>query len=354
MSNDINIKIGTGSAVCPSCKSDDWKSAKMIAMSSITKTSGSVSGSASGTSSDPSLFSGNFLTADHWFSKTNTIDMNVGLDVNLTTTNGLLHEIKLLMLSYNSITQIPKSPQKPKIPVEPRKIGYFEKITPVKPVMPVTPQKDQPPDITMGRTWYVDSTGGITFQTDKPINRPWYINYKEIVIFSFKFLILIAIAIAVASYNNYNFRYGAIIGLFLWVGMIVLGIPVSFFQNKWRQKKYEKLIKKNEENYRKLIKRIEKNYERDMRNYEKAFQSYTQKLQQYKMKCEQAEAQKKAETDSFSLYMEKCSEYEKEYSEYEKKYSLFVAQKNEVMKIREILWHRARLCMRCGTAYIAP
>jgi hypothetical protein len=321
MSNDINVKIGAGSSVCPSCRSDDWKSAKMIAMSSITKTSGNVSGSASGTSSDPSLFSGNFLTADHWFSKTSTVDVNVGLDVNLTTTNGLLHEIKLLMLSYNSITQIPKSPQKPKIPVEPRKIGYFEKITPVEPVMPIAPQKAKSPE--------------------PPLNRPWYIDYKEFVFGGILFSIFIAIVIA--CFDNYNFRAGGNIGLALLGFLIMYGFPVSFFQNKQRQKEYSRLLKRNKSNY-----------ERDLKNYDKALHLYVKLFRNYKIKCEQAEAQKKSEADSFSLYNKKCSEYEIQYSEYGEKYSLFVAQKNEVMKIREILWHRARLCMRCGTAYVAP
>ena len=333
MSYDINNKIGAGFSICPSCKSDDWKSAKMIALSSITKTSGYVSGLANGTISDPSIFSGNFLTADFWFSKTHTVNVNVDLEVNLTTTNGLLHEVKMLMLSYDSITQIP---EKPKVPIEPRKIGFFEKITPVDPVMPmpIAPKKAQPPNTPMDSNWYVDSNGEVTFQSGKPINRSWYINYKEIVIFSFKFSILIAIAIA--FYNNYDFKGGGVIGICLWGGMIVLGLPVSCFQNEWRQKKYERSIKK-----------IERNYERDIRNYEKASQLYTQKFEQYKMKCEQANAQQKAEFDSFCLYREKCIEYDQ-------KYLLFIAQKNEVMKIREILWHRARICMRCGTAYIAP
>jgi hypothetical protein len=293
----------------------------MIAMSSITKTSGNISGSASGTSSDPSLFSGNFLTADHWFSKTSTVNMNVDLDINLTTTNGLLHEIKLLMLSYNSITQIPKSPEKPKIPIEPRKIGYFERITPVEPLMPKVPQKAELPDL--------------------PLNQPWYVNYKEIVVDNTKFSILVTIAIT--CFNNFNLKPGVLFGL-AWCGFsIVFGFPASFFKNKQRRKEYAETLKRNDTNY-----------ERDMKNHDKALQFYVKQFQNYKIQCEKADAQQKAEADSFSLYEKKCLEYENEYSQYEKKYSLFITQKNEVMKIREILWHRARLCMRCGTAYIAP
>ena len=37
--------------------------------------------------------------------------------------------------------------------------------------------------------------------------------------------------------------------------------------------------------------------------------------------------------------------YKKQLSEYE-------ANMNEIMKARELLWERARICMRCGTAYL--
>jgi hypothetical protein len=298
--NDIEIKIGECFENCPSCKSDDWKSAKMIALSSISKTSGNLSGSAIGISELLGILAGNFFTADHWFSKKSQMNMDLNLDVNLTTTGSLLEELKLLMLSYESITKMPE------MPIEPNKIGFFDRIIPVEPQKPIEPKKIELPEL--------------------PANQAWYIHYKNMIIDAGIFVIFLAIII---GFIKSNFMLGTFIGLILWIAASILSFPLSFFQNKKNLKKHDELLKI-----------IPIQYEKELENYKAALKNYEKNFQIYLIGCDKAEKQKINEEKSFATY--------------KKNYDKYITQKNKVLKIRELLWHRARLCMRCGTAYISP
>ena len=61
------MELNKGSDVCPSCKSHEWKSARMIVMEGTTNTKGTVKGAVT----DLGRLSGGFkefLLSDRWFS----------------------------------------------------------------------------------------------------------------------------------------------------------------------------------------------------------------------------------------------------------------------------------------------
>jgi hypothetical protein len=270
----------------------------MIALSSISKTSGNVSGSAIGISELPGILAGNFFTADHWFSKKSQMNMDLNLDVNLTTTGALFEELKLLMLSYESITKMPE------MPIEPNKIGFFDRIIPVEPQKPIEPKKFELPEV--------------------PVNQAWYIHYKNMIFDAGIFVIFLAIIIGFITRD----LLGAFIGLILWIAAAILFFPLSFFQNKKNLKKHDELLKI-----------IPLQYEKEKENYKAALKNHEKNFQIYLIECEKAEKQKINEEESFATY--------------KINYDKYITQKNKVLKIRELLWHRARLCMRCGTAYMS-
>jgi energy-coupling factor transporter transmembrane protein EcfT len=121
---------------------------------------------------------------------------------------------------------------------------------------------------------------------------------------------------------------GAFIGLILWIAAAILFFPLSFFQNKKNLKKHDELLKI-----------IPLQYEKEKENYKAALKNHEKNFQIYLIECEKAEKQKINEEESFATY--------------KINYDKYITQKNKVLKIRELLWHRARLCMRCGTAYMS-
>jgi hypothetical protein len=138
MNSITHSEIGPGSDVCPSCKSDNWKSARMVIMEGTTSTTGTLDG----TITDPGKLSGglrNFLLSDRWFSWDYPIEAEIGL----TSSTGLVEEVKRLMVHYSSKVQMP-SPS-----AEPKKVGAVKKewnalskpIRPEEPEWPVKPEK---------------------------------------------------------------------------------------------------------------------------------------------------------------------------------------------------------------------
>ena len=82
-------EIESGSNVCPSCKSDSWKRARMVVMEGTTNTTGILDG----TITDPGKLSGgmrNFLLSDRWFSWDYPIEAEIGL----TSSTELVEEVR--------------------------------------------------------------------------------------------------------------------------------------------------------------------------------------------------------------------------------------------------------------------
>lgn len=284
MNNDLNALIGEGLEVCPSCKSDSWKSAKMIVLEGTTNTQGSISG----TVTDPGAFSGGIrelLLSDRWFSW----DQEVDLEVGLTTTSGLVEEVKRLMVANSSIVQMPLSPE------EPEKIGFFERITPIEPKEPLLVKPELPQD----KTWlehFIESTAIMAV-----------------------FVVILWIVIGLFA----SFEDGMVVG----ISLLVISLPINFLRsftgNTRAKSQYQEQVKR---------------YPETLEKYNEDCKKYEDDKVAYKLDCDKAELQKNEENNAIALY-------EKQLSEYEDK-------KSKVIKLRELLWERAHICMRCGTGYI--
>ena len=122
MNNITHSELESGSDVCPSCKSDSWKSAKMVVMEGTTTTTGTLDGKIT----DPGKLSGStrdFLLGDRWFSWTYPIETEVGL----TSSTSLVEEVKGLMVDHGSKLQMPSPPIEPTMPMGDTKF-YFKYI----------------------------------------------------------------------------------------------------------------------------------------------------------------------------------------------------------------------------------
>lgn len=282
--NTKETEVKSGFEVCPSCNSDGWKSAKMVVMEGTTNTKGNLEG----VITDPGAFSGgvrNFLLSDRWFSW----DYPIGAAIGLTSVTGLVEEIKRLMVSHGSKVQMPT------VPIEPRKLGYLERITRDNPS--VNGRQAEPP---------------IPTKPVLPEDKPWYRHF---------FASLISLAV---GWLIVGLIFAIFIGPMAMVAVLALyliSIPISFVSS-FRANKRQKI-----------------EYAEKLRLYP---QQVSDAAEKYRADCERyekAEMQKREEERAMLQYQQEMTEYEQ--------------AKERVLKVRESLWERARVCMRCGTAYLS-
>lgn len=280
----MDTKIGSGYDACPSCKSDSWKSAKLIVLegTSITK------GGASGKVTDPGALSGGvreLLLSDRWFSWDHEIDIGIGL----TTTNGLAEEVKLLMVANSTLAVMPP------IPPEPKKIGPLEKIRPIKPVKPVL---EKPV---------------------KPEKKPWWVYFLKSTVTALK----ISVAIWFIVGLLFNFTLGFFISLTALIISLPINITRSFWGNERAKNTYNEKVR---------------NFPAEIKQYKININQYELSMEKYHADCQAAIKQDEDAAHALAIYQTKMIEYERE--------------RNQVLKTRELLWERARVCMRCGTGYL--
>ena len=224
-----NELIGLGEICCPSCKSDNWKSSKLIVLENVSNIEGTISGEIS----ELGILSGNakaFFLSDRWF----TWEKDVDLDVKLSTSNGLVDEVKRLMLSYSNITEMPEPPQP---------LGFFERVNPKKPKKPVL------------------------LELEKNIDEPLYIHFLRGTI---RWGIVIGIVTFLICFFDSYFGYQVDFESFYLFAMLLM-MPVifirSFSGNARNQKQYEWMVKTYPKLKDKHIKDLEK-YEIDYYKYQ--------------------------------------------------------------------------------------
>lgn len=281
---NTDTEIGPGYDACPSCKSDAWKSAKLVVLEGTSNTQGNISGKIT----DPGAFSGGLrelLLSDRWFSW----DQDINMEVGLTTTSGLVEEVKRLMVANSTLVVMPTKPD------EPKKIGIFEKIRPIEPKKPVLEEPEMPSDKTWGEHFGASTGTAIAFA------------------------ILAWIIVGIFS----SFRNGVSIAVII----VILSLPINFIRSFWGNDRAK-------EEYQNKV----KNYPKAKEGHKLALQKYDQDLIKFKSACKAAEKQSREEAGAIAIYKKQLAEYERE--------------KNNVLKIRELLWERARVCMRCGTGYL--
>ena len=291
MTTDSETDLGFD--VCPSCKSDKWKSAKMVVMEGTTNTTGTIDG----TVTDPGAFSGgvrNFLLSDKWFSWDYSLEAEIGL----TSSTGLVEEVKRLMVAHAPALQEPSPPDSPGLDIiETWKSAFKE------PQPPETPKNPEKPAIESVRKEKRNS-------------------------FTLGMVVMLVFLIIIYASFGLNL-------LLVFVLYCVFGF--------WYSRKLKLGNKKSDEFI--LAEKIVQydfalnSQPQTLSIYKSEYEKYTKELKHHKDKI--ANRKKEAE----ALYEKQLAEYEKQLAEYKIK-------KSNIPKDRELLWDRARVCMRCGTAYL--
>jgi hypothetical protein len=274
---------------CPKCSGSDWKSAKLIVLEGTTLSEGT----ASGTITNPGLLSGGartFLLADRWFSWEHQLDA----DVQFTTRTGLVDEVKRMLVERAAVFPTPV------LPVAPKRISALDRITPSKPTKPKRPA---PPTL--------------------PTPRSWFYHFARSVGKLFLYTFLVGIAVGVLATGLFA-AY-----LFLALGLLVIGIPVSFFRafsgNKRAILSYEK---------------AQSAHETALVKYQQARVAFREEVRKFRDECDKAERQEQRQRALVQRYETQMVEYN--------------SRMHQLQEFRESLWERARMCMRCGTAYLSP
>jgi hypothetical protein len=145
------------------------------------------------------------------------------------------------------------------------------------------------------------------------------------------FLIYGGIPIDLTKLNDKRVLIAALI-------FILIDFISSFGKNDRIKKEHEKKLELHSKRCNQILEKHGLEYLRYKRN-----------LQSYPDLCEKADLQKKAEDEVLANFRSQKNEYEKQQSEYNKQWAEY---NQKIMKARELLWERARVCMRCGTAYL--
>jgi len=266
----------------------------------------SIKGEGSGIVTDPGAFSGGareFFLSDRWFSWDNPIELNL----DLTATTGLVGEVKRLMLANAAFVSAPPPPNPP---TKPKALGFFQKIYPVRPKKPEMPDikvPDEPPP---------------------PARRSLKDRLKGLFIMTIVGAVLVAI-------------------IAFWFDMALFGTLVTatsifsflFFAEIASPKlDYEDKLKKRQ-------KQIERSEQAKIR-YQKAREDYQAERENYRVQCQKAREQAQSQEEAMMRYRNDLERYETI------TLRAYEAEKNRILTMREMLWARARVCMRCGSGYI--
>lgn len=137
----------TTRASCPSCHSDQWKSARLVVLEGTSHSQGNLTGSMT----DPGKLSGrlsDLFLSDRWFSFKHPIS----LEAEGITFTAFAESVKsVLVVEGQKILGAvrPKDPPEPKKPAAAQSIGWFNKVRagsePIRPAAPTEPVIPSPP-----------------------------------------------------------------------------------------------------------------------------------------------------------------------------------------------------------------
>ena len=353
--NTLNLEIGTGTEICTACKSDKWKSAKMVVMEGTTLTIGTT------TSESHSAFR-DFLLSDSWFSWEKMIDTGVVF----STRTGLVEEVKKFMIAQGSMVQIPNVPLLPCCSSEPQRPQEIQE--PQMPTLKPLPKKPIPPDEPSETSSinYIEKpdTPSGPQTIEKPICKPWYVHFSScfwegipslliiVLLYSYfkpedvkffaDFLLFMVNEVTEVNILEINKLEQILITiLFCFSFGTIHSLVYSFFKNYDMKRIYFKKVLKQKNMYQNVL-RI---HEQKIDKYNKKV-NYDKNLSKYTKDKESNQSWYEREMEKYNINMNEykhvCHEINIEYER----------QNNNVLKIRELLWERAHVCMRCGTTYL--
>ena len=326
---------------CPKCKSADWKSAELVVLEGISSSSSETNGTLDGSITEKGSFSLNprdWLLADRWFNYSHPIELNLNSKTKTETITGLAHKIKDLMVQAGEKMPMPKEPELkkiPKAPVDPRSgvSGFLRKTMAQNHTESKLEELINKPLLvreTKAQSYFMfvfnTLCGLMTFSG--LILYVWIQYYDGIHILN-TISAMVEFPEPVASYSIQI----TIIALIL-SASIILVLPSLF--------KYKDYLNKIDT--------------KNADNRDKAERKRQKQIDALKRQSAVTDASQASLNASVQEYERDIVEYEifsKESNLYNiKVQEEFEAAVAEVKLFRNELWDRARVCQRCGTAYL--
>lgn len=365
-----------GTTCCPSCKSENWKTAKLVVMENTY-------------SSSEGRDLRSLLYSDKWFKE------DLPLDVS-ESSSALAHEIKKMTLMHATIAIPPNEPVKakaaislpppkpkltkikpeyPKNPKEPPRPQFNEEMRPSPPPLPNTKEINEKIQNLQENLDRLNKNG--------PIILPWYDSFISS---TAAFGVVISIIVVTVMYTT-SLPWTIISWQFS-LSCLALGwLSASGSKNtaiKDHEKESKKImddIKDQEDDHRSVLSKYQssknshivaqKKFYKDKQTiqeaYDKAIESYKQdqvlfqeKLAKHNYELKKYESYLEEHEKTLATHdkeMEVWSEHryrENIYidNEHNKALTIHKEQKIQAYKFRELLWENARVCMRCGLSYI--
>lgn len=296
-----------GSATCPSCKSDRWQSARTVVLESTPSAQGTFTGTAN-TAARQSSGVKESLLSDRWFSW----NYPIAADSGLNASTGLVQEVKRFMVEYGPAVQMPSPPPEPLPPTS---------ITPISgDVRQNSPVAQAPTEsIPAGRV-------------REAVKRK---DPKKSTASSMSALILMVIVVLMVGLPIANAYFGidflAMLPLFIILAWIMTIATIKAINRRTGRVENEPSLEEKE------------NWLETLEHYAKDRERFQEEAKRFRIRHE--ESQRKL--NEYKRVAEERAIYEQKLSEYEYK-------KLAVLKTRELLWERTRICMRCGSAYLGP
>ena len=305
MKKDYDKDIGSGSDTCPSCKSHAWKSAVSVVMEGTSNAKNTFAANASTTATHSGDRTASLLS-DRWFSW----DYPIEADIGLSSSTGLVQEVKRFLAEWGPAVQMPLPPTEPgqnTSAMNMRKETSDSLLATQPPTelipsgIPVKPKEASKITKTSMRTRLsiviVPSLVGLTGA---------YSLFGNDVVAVFSLLIIFASLMIVAGFQIRK--------------LLITKMSGNESDLKEREKLPQTL-----EHYAKDRKRFQEEAKHFRVRYEKS----ERRLREYKLS-----------TEATAIYELQLAEYGN--------------KRRAVLKARERLWERTRLCIRCGTAYLGP
>lgn len=376
---------------CPKCKSDMWKSARLVIMEGSTSSQSNITGTITergSLSGDPK----DWYLADRWFSYESPVEA----EMTTTSSSLVVDQIKRMLVSAAEGRALPEPPSEPALQnrdLEPRKkhvskpnlfkLDPSNKPAKEAPVQPSNPLDNLKPfekkswaknyigQLSSSFLWMTAMLGVISYISPAlvgswfnfiikvfqfaPIDHERFLNVQPPFEINLPYLSDMFQKSLLSDFI-WNITGAALIILSLTALRAVILIPMSFSIEKKRAEKYQRHVERTEEKYATALEKYQDKLAQvteanDQRNLE--IQQYNERQELYQKEVAEAEIE----------YQNQLTRHEEEIASakevlatqrknYLAKYAEYEAEVAQVKAFRNELWDRARMCTRCGEVYL--
>ena len=297
--------IRSGSATCPTCKSGRWSSAITVVMEGTTNTKGTVINTANAAAKQADKLHESLLS-DRWFSW----DYPIEADIGLNASTGLVQEVKRFMVEYGPIVQMPSPPQKP------------NQATSIR----ISPKETRDiPSVVQAPTPYGTVEDPATWKGSLQSTVRSKLARLSIVI------VLLMIGLT-GAYMLFGHDFISALCLLIIFGSIT---TVAVFMVK----RIPRGNMAEDETGRKDV----ENLSETLSHCTKDREIFQEEVERFRSRYEESERR----LSEYKMLAEETVIYEQHFADYRNR-------RRAVLKARERLWEKTRLCIRCGTAYLGP